>query len=143
MSMIWAGFAMIIVASYTANLAAFLVLKDHGESISGINDPKLRNPVEDFRFGTVRGSSVDMFFRRKTEWANMYRVMEANNFDSAEEAIEAVKNGSLRALIWDSSRLEFEASRNVITNLGDSRRSATRIFESKQVAKRHNMKNSK
>jgi ionotropic glutamate receptor NMDA 1 len=39
--MVWAGFAMIMVASYTANLAAFLVLDRPETSISGINDPRV------------------------------------------------------------------------------------------------------
>lgn len=42
--MVWAGFAMIIVASYTANLAAFLVLDRPEERITGINDPRVRIP---------------------------------------------------------------------------------------------------
>ncbi|MEQ2185563.1 hypothetical protein GOODEAATRI_019462 [Goodea atripinnis] len=41
LGMVWAGFAMIIVASYTANLAAFLVLDRPEERITGINDPRL------------------------------------------------------------------------------------------------------
>lgn len=39
--MVWAGFAMIIVASYTANLAAFLVLDKPEATISGIDDPRV------------------------------------------------------------------------------------------------------
>jgi hypothetical protein len=39
--MVWAGFAMIIVASYTANLAAFLVLDRPEASISGIDDARV------------------------------------------------------------------------------------------------------
>lgn len=42
--MVWAGFAMIIVASYTANLAAFLVLDRPEERITGINDPRVMIP---------------------------------------------------------------------------------------------------
>ena len=36
--MVWAGFAMIIVASYTANLAAFLVLDRPKALVTGIDD---------------------------------------------------------------------------------------------------------
>ena len=43
LGMVWAGFAMIIVASYTANLAAFLVLDKPQTSLTGINDPRVRN----------------------------------------------------------------------------------------------------
>lgn len=39
--MVWAGFAMIIVASYTANLAAFLVLDRPKAVVSGIEDPNV------------------------------------------------------------------------------------------------------
>jgi len=42
LGMVWAGFAMIIVASYTANLAAFLVLdRPEASSISGIDDARV------------------------------------------------------------------------------------------------------
>ena len=43
LGMVWSGFAMIIVASYTANLAAFLVLDKPEASISGIDDPRVGN----------------------------------------------------------------------------------------------------
>ena len=41
LGMVWAGFAMIIVASYTANLAAFLVLDRPKAVVSGIDDPNV------------------------------------------------------------------------------------------------------
>ena len=44
LGMVWAGFAMIIVASYTANLAAFLVLDRPEASISGIDDARVSEP---------------------------------------------------------------------------------------------------
>jgi ionotropic glutamate receptor NMDA 1 len=82
LGMVWAGFAMIMVASYTANLAAFLVLDRPEAGISGINDArvdnfvlkfsiifffdfKLRNPQDGFKYATVKGSSVDMYFKRQ------------------------------------------------------------------------------
>lgn len=43
--MVWAGFAMIIVASYTANLAAFLVLERPKTKLTGINDARVQNTV--------------------------------------------------------------------------------------------------
>jgi ionotropic glutamate receptor NMDA 1 len=42
LGMVWAGFAMIMVSSYTANLAAFLVLDRPEAGISGINDARVR-----------------------------------------------------------------------------------------------------
>ncbi|XP_046408094.1 glutamate [NMDA] receptor subunit 1 [Ischnura elegans] len=110
LGMVWAGFAMIIVASYTANLAAFLVLERPKTKLTGINDARLRNTMENLTCATVKGSAVDMYFRRQVELSNMYRTMEGNNYDTAEDAIRDVKAGKLMAFIWDSSRLEFEAA---------------------------------
>jgi ionotropic glutamate receptor NMDA 1 len=93
LGMVWAGFAMIVVASYTANLAAFLVLDRPETPLTGINDARLRNPEKDFNYSTVRDSSVDMYFRRQVELTNMYRKMADINYDNAEEAIAAVKSG--------------------------------------------------
>lgn len=123
---------MIIVASYTANLAAFLVLERPKTKLTGINDArvrtsrtrvsifffifnpsliiyiyinilitnscrarfaKLRNTMENLTCATVKGSAVDMYFRRQVELSNMYRTMEANNYDTAEEAIRDIKIG--------------------------------------------------
>ena len=56
--MVWAGFAMIIVASYTANLAAFLVLDKPQTSLTGINDPR----VSKERISLLM--SVRLFFRQ-------------------------------------------------------------------------------
>lgn len=53
---------------------------------------QLRNPMDNFKYATVKGSSVDMYFRRQVELSNMYRTMEGKNYDSAEEAIAAVKS---------------------------------------------------
>ena len=49
--------------------------------------------MENFTYATVRGSAVDMYFRRQVELSNMYRTMEGTNYPTAEEAIEAVKEG--------------------------------------------------
>uniref|UniRef100_A0A1I8IU12 PBPe domain-containing protein n=1 Tax=Macrostomum lignano TaxID=282301 RepID=A0A1I8IU12_9PLAT len=90
LGMVWAGFAMIIVASYTANLAAFLVLDRPGGHISGIDDvrkiqasphltpvpPQLRNPGNNFTFATVKNSPVEEYFKRQLEYATMTRTMD-------------------------------------------------------------------
>ena len=51
--------------------------------------------MENLTCATVKGSAVDMYFRRQVELSNMYRTMEANNYDTAEDAIQDVKNGYL------------------------------------------------
>uniref|UniRef100_A0A671P0S4 Glutamate receptor n=1 Tax=Sinocyclocheilus anshuiensis TaxID=1608454 RepID=A0A671P0S4_9TELE len=107
LGMVWAGFAMIIVASYTANLAAFLVLDRPSHCYLVF---QLRNPSDCFIYATVKQSSVDIYFRRQVELSTMYRHMEKHNYESAAEAIQAVRDNKLHAFIWDSAVLEFEAS---------------------------------
>ncbi|KAK3773341.1 hypothetical protein RRG08_023223 [Elysia crispata] len=121
LGMVWAGFAMIIVASYTANLAAFLVLDRPEALISGIDDPRLRNPNDKFKYATVKGSAVEMYFKRQVELSTMYRNMDKRKaYDTAEEAIADIRNGNLQAFIWDSPRLEYEAARFCdLTTAGD------------------------
>ena len=49
--------------------------------------------MENFTYATVKGSSVDMYFRRQVELSNMYRTMEGKHKRNPEEAIEAVRKG--------------------------------------------------
>ena len=70
----------------------------------------MRNPVENFTYATVKGSAVDMYFRRQVwpqsfykclspnnslqvELSNMYRTMEGTHYKDPELAIQAVLNG--------------------------------------------------
>lgn len=66
LGMVWAGFAMIIVASYTANLAAFLVLDRPEERITGINDPRVMTPPLFSRCLSNSGQRS----RRYLQWAS-------------------------------------------------------------------------
>eukprot|EP00111_Clytia_hemisphaerica_P019907 TCONS_00058710-protein len=120
LGMVWAGFAMIIVASYTANLAAFLVLDRPKPVVTGVDDPNLRNPSDLFKYATVAKSSVDAYFRRQVELSSMYTFMEKHNVKTEQEGIEKVKNGELKAFIWDSPVLFHETSQNCdVSTVGD------------------------
>lgn len=41
LGIVWCGFCMIMVASYTANLAAFLVLDQPEKGLTGVTDPRV------------------------------------------------------------------------------------------------------
>uniref|UniRef100_A0A1I7X8S9 PBPe domain-containing protein n=1 Tax=Heterorhabditis bacteriophora TaxID=37862 RepID=A0A1I7X8S9_HETBA len=43
---VWCGFCMIMVASYTANLAAFLVLDQPEKGLTGVTDPRVSDAIE-------------------------------------------------------------------------------------------------
>lgn len=116
----WSGFAMIVVASYTANLAAFLVLDSREETptLSGIDDPRLRSGDLAFNFATVRQSAVDAYLQSQVEYINLYRKMEEFSFNTVDEAILALRDGIIDALIWDSTRLEWEVASDERCSLG-------------------------
>ncbi|CAF4689189.1 unnamed protein product, partial [Rotaria socialis] len=53
----------------------------------------LRNPQDGFAYATVKGSAVDMYFKRQVELSTMYRIMESRNYLTAEEAISDLRTG--------------------------------------------------
>ena len=76
----WATFALIFLAIYTANLAAFMITREVGENaiisieiiercsfqefpnLSGLEDKRLANPLSSkppFRFGTIPNGATD------------------------------------------------------------------------------------
>ncbi|KAF8363665.1 nmr-1 [Pristionchus pacificus] len=112
LAVVWCGFCMIVIASYTANLAAFLVLDQPEKSLTGISDPRLRNPSANFSFGTLLHSNVYQYFKRHVELSTVFRKMEAHNVEKVEDAITSLLNGKMDAFIWDSIRIDWEASRN-------------------------------
>lgn len=57
--MVWAGFAMIIVASYTANLAAFLVLERPKTKLTGINDARVRTKLIKAKLIFLNSNAID------------------------------------------------------------------------------------
>ncbi|GMT14864.1 hypothetical protein PFISCL1PPCAC_6161 [Pristionchus fissidentatus] len=112
LAVVWCGFCMIVIASYTANLAAFLVLDQPEKSLTGISDPRLRNPSANFSFGTVLHSNVYQYFKRHVELSTVFRKMEAHNVEKVDDAINSLLNGKMDAFIWDSIRIDWEASRS-------------------------------
>jgi len=47
---VWALFAVVFTASYTANLAAFMITKQDYDRISGVDDPLVTFPPRIFHF---------------------------------------------------------------------------------------------
>ncbi|CAD5119499.1 DgyrCDS8104 [Dimorphilus gyrociliatus] len=110
---IWALFAMVFTASYTANLAAFMITKDHYEKLSGIQDWRLINAKQlkpPFKFGTVPDGSTET--NLKHNFPQMHEYMKQFNKSTVKLGVEAVKDGSINAFIYDATVLEYIASKD-------------------------------
>ena len=63
---IWALMCLVFTASYTANLAAFMIIKEEYPDLKSILDARLTNPYAykpNYRFGTVKsGATAETVF---------------------------------------------------------------------------------
>ncbi|XP_057565285.1 LOW QUALITY PROTEIN: glutamate receptor ionotropic, NMDA 3B [Hippopotamus amphibius kiboko] len=70
-------FCLLVLSSYTANLAAVMVGDKTFEELLGIHDPKLHHPSQSFRFGTVWESSAEAYI--KTSFLEMDAPMRRHS----------------------------------------------------------------
>jgi glutamate receptor ionotropic, NMDA 2B len=62
MTNMWAMFAVVFLAIYTANLAAFMITREEFHELSGLDDPRIARPLSHrptLKFGTVPWSHTD------------------------------------------------------------------------------------
>lgn len=110
LSNVWALFALVFLASYTANLAAFMITKDEYYNLSGIKDWRLTNPYSmkpPFKFATIPNGSTEENLRKNHY--NMYQYMQRYNRPTVDDALEALKQGKIQAFIYDATPLEYHA----------------------------------
>ncbi|XP_078257982.1 glutamate receptor ionotropic, NMDA 2C-like [Rhinoraja longicauda] len=113
MVLIWAFFAVIFLASYTANLAAFMIQEQFIDTVSGLSDRKFQKPQDQypaFRFGTVPNGSTERNI--KNNYPNMHSYMTRFNQRSVEDALAHLKSGKLDAFIYDAAVLNYMAGKD-------------------------------
>lgn len=103
-------FALIIIVSYSANLAAFFTTARIDTTVRSIEDLVGQTRVQ---FGTKRNSHISEFFRnsRLPNLQRMWHAMSAGNSSwmvgSAAEGFRRVKNShSQYAFLWDYSEVQ-------------------------------------
>ncbi|XP_064645705.1 glutamate receptor 2-like isoform X2 [Lineus longissimus] len=104
----WFG-TLIITATYTANLAAFLTIKTSSNKINSVDDLFMSGEM---RYSTVENTQPKSFFdtASREPYKTMGHRMESwgNYFKSASEAVEyTVKEDGKFAFIFDRPMLEF------------------------------------
>lgn len=101
LGMVWAGFAMIIVASYTANLAAFLVLDRPEASITGIDDARVSPQYMYFCFREV--TNLSFFFVQFKVLAVLwfhYKLLSISFLDNSPWIYLFLKTLNFITCIW-------------------------------------------
>uniref|UniRef100_A0A8C3HC10 Glutamate receptor n=1 Tax=Chrysemys picta bellii TaxID=8478 RepID=A0A8C3HC10_CHRPI len=113
MVLIWAFFAVIFLASYTANLAAFMIQEEYVDTVSGLSDRKFQKPQDQYpplKFGTVPNGSTEKNIR--SNYPDMHNYMVKYNQRSVEDALQHLKSGKLDAFIYDAAVLNYMARKD-------------------------------
>lgn len=105
-----------MLASYTANLAAFLTMDRMANTIGGAEDLVAQTKI---KYGAVKGGSTMKFFQESnfSTYQRMWTVMESNG-DSVHtttnpEGVERVKKGKEKyAFLMESIPMEYEIERD-------------------------------
>ncbi|NWX06099.1 NMD3B protein, partial [Caloenas nicobarica] len=107
---LWAIFCLLVLSSYTANLAAVMVGDKTFEELSGIHDSKLHHPSQGFRFGTVWESSAEEYIKKS--FPEMHEHMRRYNVPTTPAGVTMLKTEppKLNAFIMDKSLLDYEVS---------------------------------
>uniref|UniRef100_A0A8C9RJN5 Glutamate receptor n=1 Tax=Scleropages formosus TaxID=113540 RepID=A0A8C9RJN5_SCLFO len=110
---VWAFFAVIFLASYTANLAAFMIQEEYVDQVTGLSDKKFQRPNDfspPFRFGTVPNGSTERNIRNN--YKEMHTYMVKYHQRNVDEALHSLKTGKLDAFIYDAAVLNYMAGRD-------------------------------
>ncbi|KAG5276490.1 hypothetical protein AALO_G00132660 [Alosa alosa] len=86
---LWAIFCLLVLSSYTANLAAVMVGEKTFEELSGVHDAKLHHPSHGFRFGTVRESSAEDYMKKS--FPEMHEYMRRFNEPTTPDGVSTLK----------------------------------------------------
>ncbi|RWS28884.1 glutamate receptor ionotropic: kainate 2-like protein [Leptotrombidium deliense] len=117
---IWWFFTLILISSYTANLAAFLTVERMITPIESVEDLASQSKIS---YGTLESGSTMTFFRdsRIETYQKMWRYMEnrPNVFvGSYEEGVARVLQGNY-AFLMESTMLDYMVQRNCnLTEVG-------------------------
>ncbi|KAF0287222.1 Glutamate receptor ionotropic, kainate 2 [Amphibalanus amphitrite] len=111
----WWFFTLIMISSYTANLAAFLTVERLVFPITSVEDLAAQSSI---KYGLYESGSTATFFRTSqiAPYNKMWQVMESQSptvFHDTEEGIQRVKNDKGNfAYFMESSSIEYHVERD-------------------------------
>ncbi|XP_042870861.1 glutamate receptor ionotropic, NMDA 2A-like isoform X2 [Penaeus japonicus] len=110
MANMWAMFAVVFLAIYTANLAAFMITREEFHDFTGINDTRLQQPSTvspAYKFGTVEETNSAMVLKRHHPLMYHYMVRHNYNRPSVQDGVKSIKKNELDAFIYDATVLDY------------------------------------
>lgn len=116
----WWFFTLILISSYTANLAAFLTVERMITPIESVEDLAAQSKIQ---YGTLESGSTMTFFRDSQieTYKKMWRFMEnrpAVFVKTYEEGVQRVLEGNY-AFLMESTMLDYKLQRNCnLTQIG-------------------------
>lgn len=112
----WWFFTLIMISSYTANLAAFLTVAQMDAPIKGVEDLAKQTKI---KYGAQKDGSTSTFFKNsnystyKRMWAAMSDWRPSVFTGSNDKGIERVINGKRQyAFLMESVSIEYKMERN-------------------------------
>ncbi|CAH6792504.1 Grik1 [Phodopus roborovskii] len=118
---IWWFFTLIIISSYTANLAAFLTVERMESPIDSADDLAKQTKIE---YGAVKDGSTMTFFKKskistyEKMWAFMSSREQSALVKTSDEGIQRVLTTDY-ALLMESTSIEYVTQRNCnLTQIG-------------------------
>ncbi|KAK8389919.1 hypothetical protein O3P69_012846 [Scylla paramamosain] len=110
MANMWAMFAVVFLAIYTANLAAFMITREEFHDFSGLNDTRLQYPhtiSPAYKFGTVEETNSAMVLRRHQPHMYHYMMRHGYNRPFVKDGVRSIKENELDAFIYDATVLDY------------------------------------
>ncbi|XP_018331081.1 glutamate receptor ionotropic, kainate 2 isoform X2 [Agrilus planipennis] len=119
----WWFFTLIMISSYTANLAAFLTVERMDSPIESAEDLAKQTKI---KYGALRGGSTAAFFRDSnfTTYQRMWSFMESARpsvftMSNTEGVERVVKGKGSYAFLMESTTIEYVIERNCeLTQIG-------------------------
>ncbi|XP_020632392.1 glutamate receptor 2-like isoform X2 [Orbicella faveolata] len=105
-------FTLILISTYTANLAAYFTAKNTKSSINSLEDLAKQKEI---KYGVLNGGSLYTFFSQSQvgTYQTMFHTMSTGNtfVNSTKEGVEKVRQGGF-AYLTDGPYLDYYNSRN-------------------------------
>ncbi|KAI8426241.1 hypothetical protein MSG28_005153 [Choristoneura fumiferana] len=105
--------AMVFLAIYTANLAAFMITREEFHELSGLDDPRISRPLAirpPLKFGTVPWSHTDATLAKYFREPHAY--MAQYNRSTVSAGVSGVLTAELDAFIYDGTVLDYLVSQD-------------------------------